>query len=132
MKISVIIFICFSYLNLLSCKSKEAKEKPVITSEKDLFDLGRIHKNDSVHIRFRIYNTGGDTLKVINYGAGCGCTNIKLDNTKILSGDSSTVNVLYLPDQDIDSVYKSIVLETNAIERYKVIRLKAFVDTTAK
>ncbi|MBP7557532.1 MAG: DUF1573 domain-containing protein [Chitinophagaceae bacterium] len=131
MKNSQSIFIFLIPFFISSCSNKNFKEHPIITAEKDIFNLGRIHKNDSVRLSFKIYNTGGDTLKVLNYGGGCGCTDIEVGKTKIFSGDSSSVNILYLPNQDIDSVYKSIVLETNAIERYKVIRLKAYVDTAA-
>ncbi len=119
------------YISFMSggCRPSGSEGLPVIETEKDIFDLGRVHSSDSIHFSFKIYNKGADTLKVLKYGGGCGCTNIEIGKTKLLSGDSSTVNVLYLPNEDVDSVYKSIILETNSREPYKVVRLRAFVDT---
>lgn len=100
-------------------------KQPGIKLNSDVINLGVINSSDSIKKSFFVYNT--DTLFIKKVGVSCGCTNGHSDKPYILIGDSATIFFTYSPANDIDSIQKSLIIENNSAEPFKLVYLRAFV-----
>ncbi|MBN1300369.1 MAG: DUF1573 domain-containing protein [Melioribacteraceae bacterium] len=68
---------------------------PKISVLEDSYDFGKIPEGETVNHEFKIVNTGGDTLKILNVKASCGCTAAKPDNDLLLPGETTSIKVSF-------------------------------------
>jgi len=119
-----IIYILLLYYVFYGCNT-EAKA-PFLKLETDIINLGNIISNDTLKVRFKIFNTGNDTLRILKLGTSCGCTDGYVHKKILLPNDSSLVSLNYSPILDRDSIVKSIIIENNSLEPFKLVRLVGF------
>ncbi|PID59524.1 MAG: hypothetical protein CR986_05675 [Ignavibacteriae bacterium] len=68
---------------------------PQIATLEESFDFGDIKRGEIVTHNFVLFNSGSDTLKILNVKASCGCTAAKPIKNKLLPGDSTSVKVTF-------------------------------------
>lgn len=106
------------------------------------YDFGEMEKGRSDSIRIKIYNTGKDTLQILNAIAGCGCISYKLyyvqknkpaiETAFIPPGKSGYIDLKYHP-LEIGKTINIFTLQTNdKAESRKAIRLSALVKSTTR
>lgn len=61
-----------------------------------LQDMGEMGQSEARDVNFTIYNTGTDTLHLSRPRAGCGCTHVRLANSSVAPGDSSSLSVRFM------------------------------------
>lgn len=66
-----------------------------IFAKQNHYDFGKIKAGEKVIHDFVIQNKGGDTLKINNVQAGCGCTAAKPGKNILLPGESTKINVKF-------------------------------------
>ncbi|MBK7347654.1 MAG: DUF1573 domain-containing protein [Chitinophagaceae bacterium] len=125
MKINFILL--FLVLLLASCKNSRISRLPELRLSSEVINLGTVKALDTIKKYFLVYNTGSDTLFIKKVGVSCGCTNGYSNKKFILPNDSATIFFTYSPANDIDSIQKSLIVENNSIEPFKLVYIKAFV-----
>ena len=105
---------------IASCGQKIPK-KAEIKILSDTIDLKTV--NRAINFHFQIKSVGSDTLKIFKYASSCGCTDVSLAKTIIPPGDSAFLSGTYKPEAN-GKFEKTIVLNTNTAEKFKVLRIK--------
>jgi hypothetical protein len=111
---------------IFSCKTNTLKNSlPVIRLDKDSIYIGNIQKGDSVDLDVKITNIGFDTLKIIDIGVDCGCTNVSVSNKFVAKDDSSFLHITYnsMKSNDEGLFRKSIVIRNNSEDIFKILRI---------
>ncbi len=114
-------------LILVSCKNSNENLAPEIYLYSDEISLGVVNYSDTIRGSFFAYNTGTDTLYITKVGVSCGCTDGHSEKPYVLAGDSTKILFSYSPANDKDSVQKSLIIENNSAEPFKLVYIKAFV-----
>ncbi len=86
----IILFICL--LTIVSCSQIIG---PKISATTATYDFGKITQGMVVSHEFLILNNGGDTLKIKDVRAGCGCTVVKPEKTALLPGEQTKIYVTF-------------------------------------
>ncbi len=121
------VFLSLIILILTACQNSVNQKQAKIKVDNDVVNLGQVNAIDTIKTSFYACNIGGDTLFITKIGVSCGCTNGHSDKDFVLPGDSAKINVTYTPTNDVDSVQKSIIIENNSAEPFKLVYIKAFV-----
>lgn len=86
------IFILICLLTSLVYAQKAGAK---IYADKIAYDFGKIKAGEKVTHNFVVFNKGGDTLKISNVRASCGCTAVKPEKSILLPGESTKINVKF-------------------------------------
>lgn len=100
----------FAFL-LSACLSASAT--PVIEFEKTTFDIGKPSEGEKASIRFTFRNTGDTELEIQEIVPGCGCTDVKTTETKVLPGKSAAIQGFFNTSGYRGKVTKSVTVKTN-------------------
>ncbi|RJP63768.1 MAG: DUF1573 domain-containing protein [Ignavibacteriales bacterium] len=68
---------------------------PKISAAVTNYEFGKITQGAVVSHEFIILNNGGDTLKIKDVRAGCGCTVVKPEKTSLLPGENTKIYVTF-------------------------------------
>jgi len=107
--------------------------KPQMKFVEDTFDFGKIKQNSVVEHTFEFYNAGGDTLKILDISASCGCSVGKLSKREFAAGEKGTIDVRFDTRGKFGNQTQRIYIRTNEPDNpTKIITIKAqvYVDTT--
>lgn len=77
------------------------------------FDFGKIKAGAKVNHDFVIHNKGGDTLKINNVRASCGCTAVKPEKSILLPGESTKINVMFDSNGRTGQQKKFVYVDSN-------------------
>jgi hypothetical protein len=112
----------FLLILLFSCTG-EPSGGPVLRIMQDTINLGIVRIRDSVKVNIPIYNIGNDTLHIKKVGVSCGCTSGYSHKKYLPPMDSTLVTIAYSPENDKDSFSKSVIIENNSKEAFKLITI---------
>ncbi|MCX8056597.1 MAG: DUF1573 domain-containing protein [Ignavibacteria bacterium] len=107
--------------------------KPQMKFVEDTFDFGKVKQNDVVEHTFEFYNAGGDTLKILDVSASCGCSVGKLSKREFAAGEKGTIDVRFDTRGKFGNQVQRIYIRTNEPDNpTKIITIKAqvYIDTT--
>lgn len=90
--------------------SKEANT--TITFNTNEINLGKISRTEKARIKFTIWNTGKNIVRISHIDLSCECLNIENEITEINPGDSTCLNIIFHPD-DIGKFQREILLYGN-------------------
>lgn len=115
-------------LFVIGCNSEQEKTRePKLYVENSVVNFGSVFNTDTVYLQVKISNTGDDTLQLYKAGASCGCTTPKLHSKTLAPNESTLMDIRYRPNEDVDSVTKTIMIDNNSKEPLKVIKIKGFI-----
>jgi|YNPMSStandDraft_1061717.scaffolds.fasta_scaffold51200_1 hypothetical protein len=120
-------------LLLLSISTYAQFIKPQLKFVEDTYDFGKVKQNDIVQHTFEFYNAGGDTLKILDISASCGCSVGSLKKREYAAGERGHLDVKFDTRGKIGNQVQRIYLRTNEPDNpTKVITIKAqvYIDTT--
>jgi hypothetical protein len=109
----------------LGCVDKMPKTASSLV-DPDTMLLGEI--SGPVNFNFVIKSVGSDTLKILKFASSCGCTKVDLNKKAIAPGDSADMTGTYTPEV-AGPFEKTIVLNLNTREKFKVLRIKGICDS---
>lgn len=104
----IFILIC-----LLSSLSYSQRTGAKIFAQQSEYDFGKIKAGEIVTHDFVILNNGGDKLIINNVRAGCGCTAVKPENSILLPGESTKINVKFDSNGRKGQQKKFVYVESN-------------------
>jgi hypothetical protein len=113
----------YIFIFLIASCSQNKLKKAEMKMVQDVIDMKLVSK--PVNFQFQIKSVGTDTLKIFKYASSCGCTDVSLAKNNIPPGDSAFLNGTYKPEAN-GNFEKTIVLNTNTAEKFKVLRIKGF------
>ena len=87
------------------------KRTPPLHSTNEI-DLGKISRTEKAKIKFTIWNTGKNIVRISHIDLSCECLNIENEITEINPGDSTCLNIIFHPD-DIGKFQREILLYGN-------------------
>ena len=88
------------------------KRNTTITFNTNEIDLGKISRTEKAKIKFTIWNTGKNIVRISHIDLSCECLNIENEITEINPGDSTCLNIIFHPD-DIGKFQREILLYGN-------------------
>ena len=132
----IVIFILLGQI-LTSCHSGGQKTPPVIKSDEsgvakfvfseEIHNFGSLKAGEVVSFTFTFRNEGTKTLTITKIDSGCGCTEVKMENTTIPPGQDGRIEVIYNSAGEVGRQLKTITLFSNAEPAQKQIFIKANV-----
>ncbi|WP_461486396.1 DUF1573 domain-containing protein [Pedobacter sp.] len=109
---------------LFSCKSSSKNMEGVLEKEffveEDSINLGRLSIRDSISIYYALDNLSNREIKIMSAGSSCGCSEVNIGDSVIKAKETKRISVKFLT-ADTGKFNKSVVLETNAAPKYKVL-----------
>ncbi len=120
MKYILFIIILLLTLNL----NGQEKEGAVLFLENNSYDFGRVREdNGTVSYTFTFSNTGNLPLVLNNVRSTCGCTTPKWSREPIPPGERGYLTVEFDPKNRLGSFYKTIQLQSTAINSNMFVTL---------
>jgi len=93
-------------------ESPSEEANTTITFNTNEIDLGKISRTEKAKIKFTIWNTGKNIVRISHIDLSCECLNIENEITEINPGDSTCLNIIFHPD-DIGKFQREILLYGN-------------------
>jgi len=93
--------------------ARTRRNAPVIEFEKVVHDFGNVGPGTNNLCEFQFTNTGNGTLKIGEITKTCGCTPFSLAKKEYAPGESGTLKVNYLSEQQRGQATKHIVIHSN-------------------
>ena len=87
-------------------------------------DIGVVKKGDSITVHLNVKNIGNVPLKIKNIGYSCGCTEGRLLKNNLVALESTDFVFTYKNESDINSFDKTIMFESNALEPFKILKIR--------
>lgn len=107
--------------------------QPQMKFVEDVYDFGKIKQNSVVEHTFEFFNAGGDTLKILDISASCGCSVGKLSKKEFAAGEKGAIDVRFDSRGKFGNQVQRIYIRTNELDNpTKIITIKAqvYIDTT--
>jgi hypothetical protein len=102
-----ILMICFTFM---ACAQVIG---PKASAQQMEYDFGTIEQGKIVTHNFALINTGGDTLKITDVHASCGCTAAKPDKNELMPGESINIKVDFNSVGKMGKQEKYVYVKTN-------------------
>jgi hypothetical protein len=100
--------------------TKEQMEKtPLLVIDKKEHTVGQIEKGKSVSMELKVKNTGRTELRISSVGSYCQCVNYKITKTPLAPGDSTTMELIYKPNQ-VGTANEWVSIYSNDVRNPKV------------
>ena len=144
-----ILFLILSIILLIACNNDDNKIKKksgklyssvvdnTITDDvkltsmsfdRDTINYGTVTADTDNLVKFTVYNTGKNPLKIEKVSASCGCTTVKEPENDIPPGGSDQIEVNFHPKADqLNDQQKTVTVLANTKPKMKVVIIKAFV-----
>ncbi len=91
MKKILIVILAFAASTL----AQVPMNKPLIWSPNRIHNFGDLREGQIVSHNFKIFNRGGDTLKITKLRSSCGCTVANAGSKNLAPGDSTLIRVTF-------------------------------------
>ncbi|MBW3538638.1 MAG: DUF1573 domain-containing protein [Planctomycetes bacterium] len=98
-----------------------------VVLEPSLVDLGDIRLNASVDFQARVINRSGREVQIESVSAGCGCSRIEIDCSRLASGAAATLSGTLRTSATPGILERPITMETPGGERVVAGTLRANV-----
>jgi hypothetical protein len=98
---------------------------PKIEIIEDSFNFGRAAQHAVLSHRFKIANTGDDTLIITKIDPGCGCTKTPLADSSLAPGEETILELFFSTKSFRGIVNKKAVIQTNIGEERYYIRFQS-------
>jgi uncharacterized cupredoxin-like copper-binding protein len=86
---------------------------PKASAQQMEYDFGTIEQGNIATHNFTLINTGGDTLKITDVHASCGCTAAKPDKNELMPGESINIKVDFNSAGKMGKQEKYVYVKTN-------------------
>jgi hypothetical protein len=96
------------------------RKSPKIEFEKEEHDFGNVGPGTTNLCEFKFTNTGNDTLKIGEITKTCGCTPFSLEKNEYAPGESGTLKINYLSEQQRGQTTKQLVIHSNDTARPEI------------
>ena len=121
-------------LILLLSVSCTAQKRPVPSLEVEggpTWNFGKVTHKDRLDHNFVLRNNGGDTVRIANVKAACGCTAVMVSGSTIAPGGTATVSVQFTPPRTTNGhVSKSVSVYVEGEQRpAHILRIEADVES---
>lgn len=114
-----LLVILISTLVISACTKRKGA---VISYEKKIVNLGSLSFKEPYHGKILIKNTGDQALKISQITPDCSCTVPKMDNNRILPGDSAYIKFTITASGD-GFIQQSIYVNNNSVNESRVLFL---------
>ncbi len=107
--------------------------KPELKFKEESFDFGKIIQGTVVEHQFEFFNAGGDTLKILDISASCGCSVGSLTKKEYAAGEKGVLNVKFDSRGKFGNQVQRIYIRTNEPDkptRFITIKAQVYLDTT--
>jgi hypothetical protein len=104
------LFILFASLSFIACAQVVG---PKASSQQMEYDFGNIELGKVVTHNFILVNNGGDSLKILDVHASCGCTAAKPDKNDLAPGESTNIKVEFNSAGKSGKQEKYVYVKTN-------------------
>ncbi len=91
MKRILILLLAFVSISI----AQVPKDKPLIWSPNRIHNFGDLREGQIVSHNFKIFNRGGDTLRITKLRSSCGCTVVNVGNKVLAPGDSTLIRATF-------------------------------------
>lgn len=120
----LLLFMCVSAISY-SCQTQQVPKDdlPKLKLSNDTIRIGQVRQGDSVHATVELRNEGKKTLIIRKLGFSCGCTAAQLTRSVLQTRERATLVITYLNEGDFNEISKTIVIENNSPEPFKVLHL---------
>lgn len=106
--------------------------KPELKFKEESFDFGRIVQGTIVEHQFEFFNAGGDTLKIFDISASCGCSVGSLTKKEYAAGEKGVLNVKFDSRGRFGNQVQRIYIRTNEPDKptkFITIKAQVYLDT---
>ncbi len=86
---------------------------PKASSQQMDYDFGNIEQGKLATHNFILVNNGGDSLKIFDVHASCGCTAAKPDKNSLAPGESTNIKVEFNSTGKVGKQEKYVYVKTN-------------------
>lgn len=114
------------FLGAMTANSKRPGDKVGVSVDTLAYDFGTIYE-DSPNVRrvFTIANTGNDAVAILSAAASCGCTKPKYQKKPFKPGESSQIQVTFVPSGQSGEVNKDVKVRLkNASGKTETLNLR--------
>lgn len=94
---------------------------PIAEFEPTSFDFGKPLEGEKVKAVFQVKNIGDADLEIVSVHAGCGCTEAKVTESKILPGKAASVEAVFNTTGYRSQVSKTVTVTTNDPAHQRVV-----------
>jgi hypothetical protein len=101
------------------CPSAETSTKaqahvgPRLIVSEELHDFGTIQRGETLHVDFKVSNTGDDVLAISDVTPSCGCTTAGSWPHTLKPGESGTIPIAIDTAEFVGSVIKAVTIKSN-------------------
>lgn len=104
------LFILLASFSYMACAQVVG---PKASSQQMEYDFGDIEQGKTVTHSFILVNNGGDSLKIFDVHASCGCTAAKPDKNALAPGESTNIKVDFNSTGKTGKQEKYVFVKTN-------------------
>lgn len=102
--------------------------KPIISFDRESFDLCNIPEDTTLSITFKFRNTGNDTLTIISTKSDCSCTVATIKQANFAPNESGSIAVTFKSKGNAGRFIQYITVLHNGKNGYTFLTLKGFVE----
>lgn len=109
-------------LHLLSCTpNKDARndkgqnDSTTVEVSCDSIDIGRVSVGDSIQIVYVLKNAGEHSLYIEDVLPSCDCTTAEFSHEEVVSGDSTTIILMYKAEGSPGYLYRTADVICNSV-----------------
>ena len=113
-------------------KKKVAKRAAKIDFKEVMWNFGEIVEGNIIKKKFIFTNAGNAPLQILGTDASCGCARPTVPFLDIAPGDSSEIGITYNSVNKDGAQEPEIIIESNTLPRYTVIKLFGTVKPKSK
>ncbi|MDR3668047.1 MAG: DUF1573 domain-containing protein [Ignavibacteriaceae bacterium] len=106
-RFSLLLMLCFTFI---ACAQVVG---PKASSQQMEFDFGTISEGKVATHNYILLNTGGDSLRITDIHASCGCTAAKPDKNELAPGESINIKVDFNSTGKMGKQEKYVYVKTN-------------------
>lgn len=104
---SLILLLCFTFITCAQVVGPKA------STQQMEYDFGTIEQGKIATHNFTLINTGGDSLRITDVHASCGCTAAKPDKNELAPGESINIKVDFNSAGKMGKQEKWVYVKTN-------------------
>ncbi|HKJ42566.1 MAG TPA: DUF1573 domain-containing protein [Sunxiuqinia sp.] len=120
----------------VACQNSESRHKkatneingtPKFEFQEEFHNFGSLEAGEVVAYNFKFTNTGDGTLHIKKAEAECGCLTVNFPKKGIAPGQSDFIEVVFNSAGETGTIYKDVVLFSNAAEANTKLTISAQV-----
>lgn len=116
------------YTDTLALGTRAEGQAPVLKYlTSNVFEFGEISEGEVIKKTFEFSNIGNYPLAIIDYDASCNCTDLVLNKSLIMPGDTAQIVMTYNSKGKSGIVRVNARLVRNTAQKYNLFSLKGIV-----